>query len=234
MAWEKLVQANLGLVIKIAANFAKGDQKEMMDLISDGTMGLMKAAREHDPDKGRFSTYATPYIRAWILRSLLTRKLIHIPINKYWKAIKLHGVIESLHDSLGRPPTEDEIAGKAGISVEELEKLMQVFIQTESLNDPISEDGMERGEMIADEQAVMADESLRKKESRGLLDRMLSKLDERSQSILHLRHGLDTEQPHTLQELAVKFRVSPERIRQIENEALHKLRQWLNAEQAAD
>src|ERR1700724_1885000 len=227
-AW--MIKANLRLVIKIAHDYPHLGLP-ILDLISEGNIGLMKAVERFDPAKGgKLSTYAAWWIKQSIKRALANQsKTIRLPVHLVDKISKMRRVSLQMSEELGREPTDEELAEEIGISSGKVSQLKTVSIRPASLDAPISDDdSTEFGEIVGDEDAQTPFELLRDKNLRDEVSELLEVLDDRERKIIFQRFGLDGGKPKTLEEVGKKFGVTRERIRQLQNIALSKLRRALS------
>ena len=226
-AW--MIKANLRLVVKIAHDYSNLGLP-LLDLISEGNIGLMKAVERFDPAKGgKLSTYGAWWIKQSIKRALANQsKTIRLPVHLIDKIYKLKRASLTMSEELGREPTDEELSEEIGISSAKLSQLKRVSIRPASLDAPISDDdSTEFGEIVGDEDAQTPFELFRDKNMRDELSELLEVLDDRERKIILQRFGLDDGKPKTLEEVGKKFGVTRERIRQLQNIALAKLRRAL-------
>jgi len=228
-ARSHMIRANLRLVVKIAQDYA-GYGLPISDLISEGNIGLMKAVERFDPKKGgKLSTYAAWWIKQSIKRALANQsKTIRLPVHMVDKIAKMRRISTMLAEALGREPTYEELAEEIGLPRRKLAMLKQASQRPTSLDAPINEgEATEYGEIIGDERAVNPLEMLSDKNLQSQLDGLLSVLDERERKIIDERFGLTGKKPMTLEEVGRQFGVTRERIRQLQNSALTKMRRAL-------
>ena len=229
-ATAEMIRANLRLVVKIARDYANLGLP-LLDLISEGNIGLMKAVERFDPAKGgKLSTYGSWWIKQSIKRALANQgKTIRLPVHLVDKIAKIRRVGAGLSDELGREATDEEIAEEVGMNAGKVTLLKQAAIRPASLDAPIGEDdATEFGEMVGDAMAVDPFENLSDKDIHMEVGDLLAKLDDRERKIINARFGLDGSDPITLEEVGDKFGVTRERIRQLQNIALGKMRRSLN------
>src|SRR6202140_4701305 len=225
-----MIKANLRLVVKIAHDYVNVGLP-LLDLVSEGNIGLMKAVGRFDPAKGgKLSTYAAWWIKQSIKRALANQsKTIRLPVHLVDKISKMRRVSLQMGEELGREPTDDKLAEEVGISGRKVSQLKTVSIRPASLDAPISDDdSTEFGEIVGDEDAQTPFELLRDKNLRDEVSELLEVLDDRERKIIFQRFGLDGGKPKTLEEVGKKFGVTRERIRQLQNIAFAKMRRALN------
>lgn len=225
-ARAEMIKANLRLVVKIAHDYSNFGLP-LLDLISEGNIGLMKAVERFDPKKGgKLSTYAAWWIKQSIKRALANQaKTIRLPVHLVDKISKMKRAGHKLSERLGREPTDQELADVLDIPRAKVAQLRTISIRPASLDAPIGdEDATEFSELVGDENALTPFELLRDKTLRQEVRDILDELDPREAEILTMRFGLDGNKPKTLEDVGRKFKVTRERIRQIQNIALTKLR----------
>jgi len=224
-----MIKANLRLVVKIAHDYAHFGLP-LLDLISEGNIGLVKAVERFDPAKGgKLSTYGAWWIKQSIKRAMANQsKTIRLPVHLVDKISKVRRVAVKMSEELGREPTDEELAEEIGISSVKVSQLKTVSIRPASLDAPIGDDDSTQfGEILGDKDAQTPFELLRDKNLRDEVGELLDVLDDRERKIIFQRFGLDGGNPKTLEELGKKFGVTRERIRQLQNVALDKLRRAL-------
>jgi RNA polymerase primary sigma factor len=229
-ARERMISSNLRLVVTIAHDYANLGLP-LLDLISEGNIGLTKAVERFDPTKGaKLSTYAMWWIKQAIKRALANQsKTIRLPVHLVDKITKVRRVSLQMSEELGREPTDDELGEEIGIASEKVARLKSVGIRPASLDASIGDDDpTEFGAVIEDDEAQTPFEMLRDKNLLGEVDGLIAVLDAREKKIISQRFGLDGGKPKTLEDVGKKLGVTRERIRQLQNIALAKLRRTLS------
>ena len=229
-AREQMINSNLRLVVTIAHDYANLGLP-LLDLISEGNIGLTKAVDRFDPTKGaKLSTYAMWWIKQSIKRALADQsKTIRLPVHLGEKLAKMRRVALQISDDLGREPTDDELGEELGIASQKVARLKRVGIRPASLDAPVvDDDSTEFGEMIGDEEAQTPFELLRDEDLRNEMEGLLDVLDDREKKIISQRFGFDGGKPKTLEDISKNFGITRERIRQLQNIALAKLRRALS------
>ena len=225
-AKKRLVRANLRLVVKLAHDFmGRGLSKH--DLISEGNIGLMTAAVKFDPTKGaKFSTYGTWWIKQAMRRALAEQsRTIRIPVQSVEKITKIKATQRRLARELGRKPSDEEIAKELDFSRRTVAELRHANLSTSSLNEPLIEgEGGEIQDIIPDDDASAPDLLLGDSESLERLNHILSLLRSREREVLEMRFGLNGRKEMTLEEVGIKLGCTRERVRQIQNKAIRKLK----------
>jgi RNA polymerase primary sigma factor len=230
-ARQQMIKANLRLVVKIAHDYASYGLP-LLDLISEGNIGLMKAVERFDPKKGgKLSTYAAWWIKQSIKRALANQsKTIRLPVHLVDKIARMRRISLQLAEEFGREPTDEELAEELNMSVAKIAQLRTAAIRPASLDASVGQDddSASLGDIISDENAISPSDVLSDKNIRKAIMDLLPILDERERKILDLRFGLDGGKEMTLEEVGKKFKVTRERIRQLQNIALSKIKKALD------
>lgn len=239
-ARDHMIKANLRLVVKIAYDYNQMGLP-LMDLISEGNLGLIKAVERFDPAKGgKLSTYAAWWIKQSMKRALANQsKTIRLPVHLVDKISRMRKMIAKLTDELGREPENEEIAAELQIPTAKVALLKTVSVRPASLDAPVGEDNDSAtlGDLVGDESAMSPYENLGDRSLKEDLSNMVNSLDPREASIIKMRFGLEGEKELTLEEVGKKFKVTRERIRQLEYLALSTLRKQMqshNKQRTAD
>jgi RNA polymerase primary sigma factor len=233
-----MLQANLRLVVNIAKKYAPSNDPEMlMDLIQEGNLGLMRAVDRFQPGRNtRFSTYGVYWIKQAILRALKSRRMVRLPENVVDRVLEMQRARQRLYQLLGRPVTTAEIAQEINASLDEMKRLELAATEVVSLDRAVrgvdENESTQLGELLEDFDAPQPENEARVELLRGLIQDAVKTLPVRERTILTLRYGLENEQPHTLEDIGRKFSISRERVRQLQNSALERLRKRQKVQQA--
>jgi RNA polymerase primary sigma factor len=228
-AREQMIKANLRLVVKIAHDY-ENFGLPLLDLINEGNIGLMKAVERFDPAKGgKLSTYGSWWIKQSIKRALANQsKTIRLPVHLVDKIAKMRRTALKLQEVFGREPTDEELAEEMGMPASRVAQMRTAAIRPASLDAPIGDDESNNfAEVVQDENANTPYERLEEKTVTNMLREMVKTLDVREATILQFRFGLDGGSEKTLEEVGERFGVTRERVRQIQNIALNKLRKMI-------
>lgn len=229
-ARQLMMRANLRLVVNIAKKYSPSNDPEMlMDLIQEGNIGLMRAVDRFQPGRNtRFSTYGVYWIKQAILRALKGRRMVRLPENVVDRVLEMQRTRQRLYQILGRTPTNEEIADEIGASSQEMKRLEEASTEIISLDQTVrgtdDSEVTELGDLLEDIEAPQPEEVTRSEMVRDLMREAVGTLPARERRILEMRYGLLDNQPQTLEDIGREFGISRERVRQLQNSALSRLR----------
>jgi len=231
-AKDRFIRANLRLVVSIARRYVRSGMP-MLDLIQEGNTGLVRAVEKFDYERGfKFSTYATWWIRQAISRAIAQQeRTVRLPVHLVEDVNRMRNVVRQLTRELGGEPDITQIADALGVTVERVTELKRWSQETVSLDTPVGDDGdTSLGDLVSDTDAPSPEDVVMAAMERNRIASLLGHLDDRSAGIMRARYGLEDGREHSLTEVASRFSLSRERIRQLEIQALGRLRELARAE----
>lgn len=237
-ARQQLMRANLRLVVNMAKRYSpERDPEVLLDLIQEGNIGLMRAVDRFKPErKTRFSTYAVYWIRQAVLRSLKSRRLVRLPENVVDQILRMQRTRQTLYQLLGRQPSHEELAKEMNLPVGEIRRLEEASSDIVSLEQAVrgqhEDDNAQLQELLEDNDAPAPQQVAQKELVRGIVLSAVESLPAREKKIVELRFGLGNSDPHTLEDIGRLFGISRERVRQLQNSALRRLRERQSVAQA--